>query len=158
MSFTYTLVNLQTIVQHRQTLLQMIEHTRAKILVAHLNVECHEVTLMIKLLIVTVTQHTHQNSVNDIITHVTLNTHEWSREVRDLEINYQDNQEQIFELLILQSTNTYSGFLCWMKGTHVHKRQFSLTKLEGVRLEFRCAFCEFLRGGGKINSHLPSQL
>jgi hypothetical protein len=41
---------------------------------AHLNAKCHEVTLIVKLLIISVTQHTPQNKASGTITHVTLNT------------------------------------------------------------------------------------
>ena len=40
----------------------------------HLNTKCHEVTLQVKLLNISVTQDTPLNRVSDIITHVTLNT------------------------------------------------------------------------------------
>ena len=41
---------------------------------ADLNAKCHEATLMVKLLVMGVTQHTPQNKVSDIVTHVALNT------------------------------------------------------------------------------------
>ena len=40
----------------------------------HTNAKCHEVTLMIKLLAISVTWHRPHNKVNDIIKHVTKNT------------------------------------------------------------------------------------
>ena len=39
-----------------------------------MNAECHEMTLMVKLLIFSVTQHTSQTRVIHTIMHVTLNT------------------------------------------------------------------------------------
>ena len=42
---------------------------------AHLNANCHEMTLIMQLLVISVNYHTPQNRISDtIITHVTLNT------------------------------------------------------------------------------------
>ena len=51
-----------------------IKRTHAKILVSTLNTQCHELILMIKLLIVNVIQLTPQNRVSDIVMYVTINT------------------------------------------------------------------------------------
>ena len=49
------LVNVLIIVYHRHTPHKTIERTRAKMIVKHLNAQCHEVTLMMTLLIIDVT-------------------------------------------------------------------------------------------------------
>ena len=41
---------------------------------AHSNAKCHETALIVKLLIINVTQHPLQNRVSGIVSHVTLNT------------------------------------------------------------------------------------
>ena len=56
---------------HLTTLLTIVMPRYYK---AHLNTKCREVTLVMKLLIINVTQNMPQNRVSDTITHVTLNT------------------------------------------------------------------------------------
>ena len=46
-----------------------VERTHAKILIS--TPECHEMTLIVKLLVISVTLHTPQKRVSDTITHVT---------------------------------------------------------------------------------------
>ena len=49
-------------------------HTHAKILISARGRQCHDVTILLKLLIISVTLHTPQEKVSETLTHGTLNT------------------------------------------------------------------------------------